>query len=177
MTKLKMLKTMKFGAIAGLLALAGLAVHAQGPHGMRGSHHADGPGFGMMGGHAERMLDLVDATDAQRSQIKQIMDTAKAELKSQHADGKRLREQGMVLFSAPVIDAAAIEALRVQMQQHQDAASKRMSQAMVDAARVLSPEQRAKLAERMKKMQARMAERMSERGPGRGEGKGGKGDQ
>lgn len=40
-----------------------------------------------------------------------------------------------------------------------ETASKRMSQASIDAARVLTPEQRAKIAEIMKKRQARMAAR------------------
>ena len=77
---------------------------------------------------------------------------------SVHATGQTLRQQALTLFAAPTIDAAAIEALRVQMQAQHEQVSKRMSQAMVDSARVLTPEQRAKFAERMKKRQARMAE-------------------
>ena len=38
-----------------------------------------------------------------------------------------------------------------------------MSQAMIEAARVLTPEQRAKFAEKMKKRQARMTEHMNDR--------------
>jgi protein CpxP len=45
-----------------------------------------------------------------------------------------------------------------------------MGQAMVDAARVLTPEQRAKLAERIKKAQARMSEHKAERQQKAGKG-------
>ena len=111
-----------------------------------------------MGRSMEHMLDGVDASDAQRAQVKQIVQAAMNDLKPQRESGRKLHLQMMDLLSAPSIDAGAVEHVRQQVQAQQDASSKRMSQAMVDAARVLTPEQRAKLAERMKKMQARMAE-------------------
>ena len=45
------------------------------------------------------------------------------------------------------------------MAQH-DQVSRRMTQAMVDISRVLTPEQRAKIGERMKERAAKMQERM-----------------
>jgi Spy/CpxP family protein refolding chaperone len=57
----------------------------------------------------------------------------------------------MELLSAPTIDRAAIERLRAEQMQATDAVSKRMSQAFADAAEVLTPEQRKKVAERMQK--------------------------
>jgi len=44
-----------------------------------------------------------------------------------------------------------------------DQASKRVLQAMLDASKVLTPEQRAKLGERMKQRRAAMQERMERR--------------
>ncbi len=150
----------KAGLLASVLALGGIgAMNAQamGPmvahDGGMGRH--GGPEM-MMAGRMEHLLDMVDASDAQRAQVKQIMDAAKQDLSAQRADGRSLHEQRMSLFTAPNIDAAAIEALRQQMSAQHELVSKRMSQAMVDAARVLTPEQRAKLAQRMKKMQSRM---------------------
>lgn len=160
MSKLNLTRVLKTGAIASVFALSGLAAHAQGP----GGPHGRGPGGpGMMGGHVEQMLDAVDATDAQRAQIKKIMDAARADLKGQMEAGRKQHEQGLTLLAAPVIDAAAIEQLRQQGQAQREIASKRMSLAMIDAARVLTPEQRAKFAEKMKKREARMAERMKDR--------------
>ena len=145
-------------------------------HGM----HGDGMGPGMMfGGSPERMgrmidhmLDGVGATDAQRSQIKQIASAAAGDMKTQMEAGRGLRERGMQIFAAPTVDAAAAEQLRQQMLQQHDAMSKRTTQAMLDVARVLTPEQRAKLGERMKDRQSRMAERMRRMGQGMGRGSG-----
>ncbi|MEJ6000474.1 Spy/CpxP family protein refolding chaperone [Paucibacter soli] len=147
---------LKFAALA--LVMAGSLAQAQG-HGPRGGMMMMG-GPGMLGAHAEHMLDAVDATDAQRAQIKQIMDAARADLKATHESARALHAQSLTLYAAANIDAVSIEALRQQQQALHETISKRMSQAFIDAARVLTPEQRAKLAERMKKQQARMAERM-----------------
>ena len=169
----KLVRAGKTLAVATVLALSSLgAMNAQAMGHMTHMGHMDrmgghgGPEMMMMGGRLEHMLDRVDATDAQRAQIKQIMSAAKQDLKAQRGDGRSLHEQGMTLFAAPNIDAAAIEALRVQISAQREVASKRMGQAMVEAARVLTPEQRAKLAERMKKKMARMAEHQQQAGKG-----------
>lgn len=159
------MKSLKLNRLIPVAALA-LALVAGGAHAQR---HAGmgGPGMGgrgmegMMAGH---MLDLVDATDAQRAQIKTIMDAARTELKTQHDALRSLHEQGMTLFAASNVDAAAIEALRVKGSALHEQISKRMSQAMIDVARVLTPEQRAKMATKLKARQARMAEHMKSRG-------------
>jgi len=135
-------------------------------HGMHRGMHG-GMGGIMFGGSPERagkmidgMLDGLNATDAQRSQIKQIAAAAAADMKTQMQAGRGLRQRGMEIFTAPTVDAAAAEQLRQQMLQQHDQMSRRMTQAMVDVARVLTPEQRAKVGERMKDRGARMEERM-----------------
>ena len=115
---------------------------------------ADGGPFGARMGH---MLDLVNATDAQRSQIDAIFKTARQDLAGQREAGMKLHQQMATLYTATNIDAAAIEATRAQISAQREAASKRLSQASIDAARVLTPEQRAKIAEVMKKRMARHA--------------------
>jgi Spy/CpxP family protein refolding chaperone len=148
--------------LAAATLLAGLslgAVQAM-PGGGMGPHHG-GPGFGG-GPRAEHMLDLVDASEAQRSQIHQIMKSAAEELKPQHESLRQLQQQSRKLLAAPSVDAAAVEANRQQAQVLHEQLSKRMSQALVAAANVLTPEQRAKLAERMAQREARMAERAKE---------------
>ena len=148
-------------------ALAGVPAHAQ-DHGGRGMHMAPQAG-GMMlfNGPPERiargvdhLLDGLGATDAQRSQIKQIAQGAAADLKAQHEAGRVLRDKGLQNFTAPTIDAAAAESLRQQMVAQHDQVSKRVLQAMLDIGKVLTPEQRARIGERMKQRQAMMQERM-----------------
>jgi Spy/CpxP family protein refolding chaperone len=124
---------------------------------MGGGHRHGGA---MMGGmHGERMLDAVDASAEQRSQIKQIMDAAQGDRRAQREAGRALHEQLRQLFTQPTVDARAVEALRVQMVARHDQASQRMMQAMLDVSRVLTPEQRTKLADVMAQRQARMERR------------------
>ncbi|HEV6968771.1 Spy/CpxP family protein refolding chaperone [Roseateles sp.] len=152
----------RVATVAAALAIGGVAAHAQ-----PGPGHHGGPGMmeagfgGHMGpmGHMGHMLDVVNATDSQRSQIEAIFKAAQQDLAGQRDAGRKLHEQMAALFAAPNIDAAAIESLRAQISAQHETASKRMSQAMIEAARVLTPEQRAKIAEVMKKHQARMAAR------------------
>ena len=138
-----------------------------GGHGGHGGDHRGGPGMGGMFGSPERagrmidrMLDGLNATDAQRTQIKQIAASAFADLRAQRQAGRSLRQRGMDILTSPTVDPAAAEQLRQQTLQQHDQASRRMTQALLDVARVLTPEQRAKLGERLKDRRATMEERM-----------------
>mgnify|MGYP001184544304 CR=1 FL=1 len=130
--------------------------------GMMGGHHG-GPKMGGMPMMHGRMLDAVNATAEQRSQIRSIMDNAQADMLKQREAGRSLHEQMRQAFTQPTVDARAVEALRQQMLAQHDSNSKRMMQAMLDVSRVLTPEQRAKLAE----LQAQRAANMERRTPPR----------
>ncbi|MBW8844604.1 MAG: Spy/CpxP family protein refolding chaperone [Burkholderiales bacterium] len=155
MNALRIQNLFRVATVAAALAIGGVAAHAEGP-----GHHG-GPGMmapgGLFGGHMEHVLDLVNATDSQRSQIEAIFKAARQDLSGQREAGMKLHQQMATLYTATNIDAAAIEATRAQISAQHEAASKRLSQASIDAARVLTPEQRAKIAEVMKKHLARMA--------------------
>ena len=153
-------------------ASAAFSANAQGHGGMGGPDR--GHGMTMFDGspqHIDRridhLLDGLNASDAQRSQIKQIAVAAAADLSGQRAAGRALREKGMQLFAAPTVDAAAAESLRQQMLAQHDQASKRTLQAMLDVSKVLTPEQRAKVAARMQERMHERVQRMQrDRGPG-----------
>jgi Spy/CpxP family protein refolding chaperone len=163
---------MTAGVLVVATAGAGVSAQAQG-HGP--GHGMGGPGMGGQGAASgmamfhgstehigrmvDHMLDGLGTTDAQRAQVKQIAQAAAADLKAQHEAGRGLHEKGMQLFAAPTVDAAAAESVRQQMLAQHDQASKRMLQAMLDVSKVLTPEQRAKLGERMKQRQAAMQDR------------------
>ncbi len=162
--------------LVGTLALAaagtlGQAAWAAGPgeHGMHGGPgmhggHGEHRGMGMMGPRmVERMLDAVNATPEQRSQVQQIVRATHADLQGQREAGRKLREQQMQLFTQPTVDARAVETLRQQMLAQHDQASKRMAQAMLDVSRVLTPEQRKQLADRMQQRRAMMERHRAER--------------
>ena len=132
-----------------------------GPHGMRGG--MAGGRQGGMGHMSERVLNDVKATPEQRAQIKQIMESARKDLQAQREGGRALREEGMRLFSQANVDANAVEALRQRRLAQHDQASKRMTQAMLEASRVLTPEQRQQLAQRMQQRQQMMQRHRQER--------------
>jgi protein CpxP len=164
MKALQIPNLIRIGAVATALALGGVAAHA-GAHG----HHRGGPammvpGEGLFAGRMGHMLELVNATEAQRSQIKAIFKAAQQDLAGQRDSGRKLHEQLAALYMAPNIDAAAIESVRAQISAQRETAAKRMSQASIEAARVLTPEQRAKIGETLAKRKARMAERAAEHG-------------
>ncbi len=155
MSKLFLKQVLKASLVAAMLAGAALTVPAQAMPG-RG-----GPEFGSMfggGKRMEHMLESVDASAAQSAQIKQIVQAAMLDMKPQHEAGRKLHEQGLALFAAPVVDANAVEALRQQMLAQHDQVSKRMTQVLVDVSRVLTPEQRVKLVARMQARHTRRAE-------------------
>lgn len=155
-------------ALVALLGSVSLAVLAAPPEGADG---AGGPGGHGMHGHrglhnphhVMRMLDAVNATPEQRAQIKQIMQAAKPEMAAQHEAGRKLHEQSQALLTQPNIDARAAETLRQQMLAQHDQASKRRLQLMLDMSRVLTPEQRKTLAERMNQQRSMMERHRSER--------------
>ena len=163
----RMTRALSFVAVVGVSAGAAFSAQAQGMGmGMREGGHEGRPGMMHFGGSPEHMmrgidpmLDGLNATDAQRTQIKQIVQAAATDLKAQHEGGRALRQKALQIFAAPNVDAAGAEALRQQMSAQHDQASKRMLALMLDVSKVLTPEQRVKLAERMKNRGAQMQDR------------------
>ena len=149
----------RIALVTAALAVGGVAAHAQPGPGPRGGGHGMMAPGGLFGGHMEHLLDAVNATDSQRTQIEAIFKAARQDLAGQRDSGMKLHQQMATLYTATNVDAVAIENVRVQMSALHETASKRMSQASIDAARVLTPDQRAKIAEIMKKRQDRMAAR------------------
>ena len=155
-------------ALAAATAQTAQAQPAGEPHGPRHGMRHGGPDMGMDNPRmVERMLDAVSASAEQRAQVKQLTDAARAEMKAQHDSGRQLREQSAALFAQPTVDARAAEALRQQMMARHDQASKRQLQLMLDISRVLTPEQRKLLADRMVQRRAMMEKQRGEKGPQR----------
>ena len=150
-------------ALASLLILAGTAATAwAAPHG--GRHGGPGPGGMMwMGPGMDRLLESAGVSYEQRAQVRAITDAARADLKALHEGGAPLHEQARALFTQPNVDANAAEALRQQMLAQHDRASQRMMQAMLDISRVLTPEQRAQIADQMTQRREQMRQRHGER--------------
>lgn len=168
------LRPLRLLAVTAMLAMAGGVAQTafaspydgHRHHGAMGQMGAmDGMG-GLAMGHPrqmERLYDSVGVTAEQRTQIRQIMDAARADLQAQREAGRQLHEQTRALFAQPTIDAGQAEALRQQMLTRHDQASKRMLQAMLDVSAVLTTDQRKAIAERMSERREMMERRRAER--------------
>jgi Spy/CpxP family protein refolding chaperone len=132
------------------------------PHGRMHGGPMHGPG--MMGpGFDGHLLDRVGATADQKDKIHTIFKAAFTDMKSSHDQERAGRDQMMALLTAPTIDRNAIESLRIQQHQLEDTTSRRMTQALADAASVLTPEQRAKIAVDIQDRKASMQQHMEQR--------------
>src|SRR3954451_23046201 len=102
--------------------------------------------------HVQRMVKHlaveVDATPEQQEKLNAIAKSAAHDLAPLRGNMKRARQQALELLSAEQVDHAAIEKLRSAQIAMMDTASRRLSQALADAADVLTVDQRKKLAER-----------------------------
>ncbi len=154
-------------------ALAGAAAAVIGAMSIVGISHArDGPreghrhhGMGMHGPmdpatadkHIDRMIErmLPDGTPEQKTKVRAIAKAAMNDLRPLHEQHRAARQQVAKVLSQPTIDRAALEKIRASESQLAEQISKRKTQALADAAEVLTPEQRAKVAERFKKRMER----------------------
>ncbi|TMK18063.1 MAG: periplasmic heavy metal sensor [Alphaproteobacteria bacterium] len=89
----------------------------------------------------------LDATSDQQVKVANIAKAAVADLRPLREKAHAARAQAITLLTAPTIDRSAIERLRAEQIGLAETASKRIAQALADAADVLSPEQRRKVAD------------------------------
>lgn len=144
-------------AVAGVFAFHSLS-HAHGGPGC-------GPGFGRHGMHGKMdpdsmakfidwrvsaMLSKVDATPEQKNKVAGIVKTAAKDLMPLREQHHAARAKVTELLTAPTIDRAALEKVRADELQLAETLSRRVTTALADAADVLTPEQRNKLAARWK---------------------------
>jgi Spy/CpxP family protein refolding chaperone len=129
----------------GALTAGGVALGA-GSSGAAPAADASGPdGMGGPGGPARRLgriLDKVNATPAQRSQIQAIWQGLRPQLKTARQQHEAIRQQIVTALSAQTIDPSAVEKLRQQGMTWADKTSSLFTQGMVQTAQVLTPDQR-----------------------------------
>jgi Spy/CpxP family protein refolding chaperone len=97
----------------------------------------------------KHMAIELDATQDQQVKLANIAKAAVADLRPLREKAQAARTQAVALLTAPTIDRTAIERLRAEQVGLAETASKRIAQALADAADVLSPEQRRKVADWM----------------------------
>lgn len=95
----------------------------------------------------ERVLSHVDANAEQKAKVSGIAKSAVLDLGKLGIDPRQTHEKFLTLLRADKIDPAALEAARAEQVAKWDAASKRIVQAVTEAAPILTPEQRRELTE------------------------------
>jgi periplasmic protein CpxP/Spy len=100
--------------------------------------------------HADRMIRHlaveIDATTEQQDRLRSIVRAAVKDLLPVREKVQAARVTGRELLTQQTIDRAALERLRADQIAIHDAASRRLIQAIADAAEALTPEQRRKMA-------------------------------
>jgi len=150
---------------AGLTGAAATSAFSRGPGFGPGFGHGFGPGHwqgGMMGDpfdpaaaelRADRMVRHLaielDATDAQQDKLRAVVKGAVKDLIPMREKAQAARLKARELLTQPTIDRAEIERFRTEQVALADTFSKRVSQALGDAAEILTPEQRRKLDNRL----------------------------
>ncbi|MFT4131274.1 Spy/CpxP family protein refolding chaperone [Labrys sp. (in: a-proteobacteria)] len=134
------------GAMAAGIALGAGGLAAAAVMGGGGWHH--GPRLERIQNFVRMSLDSVAATSEQEAKVHDIVAAAYTDLAPKPEDRAAFRKQAIDLLRAPTIDKAAVEKLRSDFVARTDAKSKRFVEAVLATADVLTPEQRAKLADR-----------------------------
>jgi protein CpxP len=92
----------------------------------------------------------IDATTEQQEKLRTVAKAAIKDLFPMREKLQAARQRAHALLTQPSIDRAAIEALRAEQMALADAASRRLAQAIGDAAEVLTAEQRRKIDDHLK---------------------------
>jgi periplasmic protein CpxP/Spy len=145
---------MKSGHLAATAALAialltGTAM-AQGPH-----RHG-GDFFGPM------MAEMLDLTDAQQAQVKEIFHNGRATMKPLWQQEHESHKSMMQLITSGSFDQAKAQTIANQEAQIHAQMEVQRAQLMAQAYQVLTPEQKTRLNEFLAKRQQRMQEHMQE---------------
>jgi periplasmic protein CpxP/Spy len=143
----------RFFRRAGLFGLIGAAATGIGwkayAHGgwRRGEPLTEAP--------VERLLQHfyieIDATEEQKQRLGPIVREAVREFAPLHERVHAARAQAIALLIADHVDGAAVEKLRAEQIGLAEQASQRLTQALVEAAQVLTPAQRKELAQRFER--------------------------
>lgn len=147
--------------LAAIVLAAGLTGAAvtkavSGPHLFGHGWHGGFMGAPMTAARIEERADKmvrhlaveIDATAEQQEKLRGVVKSALGEVLPAREQAWAARIKARELLSQPKIDRAEIERLRTEQIALADRVSKRLSQALLDAAETLTPEQRKKLNDR-----------------------------
>ena len=123
-------------------------------------HHADHGSMQQKQGspHLDRMAKKLNLTAEQQSQLKALHEKQQAAIKAQRAQTLQLQAERSAAWAAPTLDSARLESLRQQEVKQFEAMSKLRLEHQFALAKILSPEQRQKMANWQKERRAHRQE-------------------
>ncbi len=124
-----------------VLALGG-GVAATAAYAQADAQTEPGADMGFGAHRLERVLDKVNATPAQRTQIEGIWNNLRPQLAGNHQQHMALHQQMVAAFTAPTVNPTQIEQLRQQSMSLENQRSQLFTQGLVQTAQVLSQAQR-----------------------------------
>ena len=101
----------------------------------------------------ERLGLMVDASTEQKQKINTIAQKAADDVFKFRVKHLEARKQAIAILAAPAIDRAKLESLRADQMKLAETAAKRVTNSVGDIAEVLTPAQRADLAQRLERWQ------------------------
>ncbi|MEO8631057.1 MAG: periplasmic heavy metal sensor [Betaproteobacteria bacterium] len=155
----KFFRGMALGGLLGTLAMSSFSVwsQTQSPDGERHGRGCWGHKRMSAATPEERaaradkatqwMLGKVDATDEQKTRIKAIVQDALKDLSQAREQHMKNRQAFVDTLAQPSVDREKLKSIRGDEMRMAESASDRMVNAIADAADVLTPEQRGKLAQ------------------------------
>jgi protein CpxP len=143
--------------IAGLAGAVTTQAMSHGGFGHGGWHHGGFMGAPVDPAWIEESADRavrhlaveIDATAEQQEKLRTIVKGALDDLLPLRSEAREAHQQLHELFTQPTFGRAEIERFRTGQMEKWDTASRRMAEALADAAEILTPEQRSKLGELM----------------------------
>ena len=127
-------------------------------HGKHGAYGAHGLHAGVMPllhpgpkaeRYTERFLQRIQATDAQTQAIRAVVKKAREQRAPLMQEGRVLHQEALQLWAQPQLNEKALDQLRMRMNAHHQRMTDANHRFMLEVARILTPAQRAQLAEAM----------------------------
>jgi Spy/CpxP family protein refolding chaperone len=100
--------------------------------------------------YTERFLQRIQATDAQTQSIRVVAKKAREQRAPLMQEGRALHQEALKLWAEPQLNERALDQLRMRMNAHHQRMTDANHRFMLEVARILTPAQRAQLAESMR---------------------------